>query len=79
MISVYVSGFLCVIASLAIVQGKTLGPENSGKNIDISRATVALVQGETFGHDNSGKNNNISSKQVNITHRKQKNIHLPYR
>ena len=68
-----------MVATLAIVQGKNLGPEKSGKNIDFSRATVAIVQGKTFVHDNSGKNNNISSKQVNITHRKQKNIHLPYR
>ena len=30
------SGFLFMVATLAIVQGKTLGPENSGKNYDMS-------------------------------------------
>ena len=68
-----------MVATLAIVPGKTLGAENSGKKNVLSRATLAIVRGETLGHDNSGRNNNISINKVNITHCKQKHIHPPHR
>ena len=55
-----------------LVQGKTLGPENSGKNNDFSKATLAIVQGGTLGHNNSGKNNNVSSNKVKLTQHEQK-------
>merc|ERR1712156_951791 len=54
--------FLCMVETL--VQGKTLGPENSGKNNDFSKATLAIVQGGTLGYNNSGKNNNVSSNKM---------------